>query len=838
MLKKFIRFLLFFILLIMAQNAFSVTSSHSEGIGKNPPDSQIDKTIIPDFEPLYTSTVWFALFSSLLIIIAVIYYLSYHRENKDNRKTGIIFITLIIFGFASILWLSTYNDVKAFKDYQKQLAVTSVNNTRDSIEQYIEQKQKALKSFSVFFKSELLDLLAIPEDDDHLQQLNFEISSHFPSYFTYNIVNPEGIPLISQESLKMGPVCRKELNYFFKNKGLDIPINLHGNKKSNFHFDIRIPVVDDGGDLFVFFVHFKMRPLINIIKGAQLANQSLLLVDSNSPRQIIASADGARFSRIHGPQLSYSDAQLLLFQTPISNSKWTLAAYSQSGFIGDYETNKWLSAAILFFSMILVSIAFLVKLFREESSRFEIKQKFKQNQERLEDEIVKRTVALRNVREQLKLEATEKNLLESTLEESQQRLKFALEGSNDALWDINMVTGKLYISPRWAAMMAYRAGEIPNTLAAWKKHLHPDDKKRVYQLYKAIKSGRTSFFQIEYRVRTRTGQYKWILNRGKVVQIASTGKPVRAIGTHSDITTRKNAERELQRNRSHLEELISAQTADLKQAKEAAERANRAKSEFLANISHELRTPMHGILSFSGIGIKNSHKSPREKLNNYFDRINQSGKRLLLLLNDLLDLSKLEADKMEFNFAYNALDELVLLVISELNALIAEKKLTVKMIGNEIDTSVTCDKERIMQVIHNLLSNAIKFSHPDSAITIAFSFTTIEDKTKPDKRLINKQSAIRVDFKDEGVGVPVNELETIFDQFAQSSKTNTGAGGTGLGLAICKEIIEGHHGIIRAQSIFGQGTTISFSIPLQSKIGALSPEETQINHSDLELDKF
>jgi signal transduction histidine kinase len=188
----------------------------------------------------------------------------------------------------------------------------------------------------------------------------------------------------------------------------------------------------------------------------------------------------------------------------------------------------------------------------------------------------------------------------------------------------------------------------------------------------------------------------------------------------------------------------------------------------------------------------------------------------LLLLNDLLDLSKLEAEKMDYNMAYHSLDELISLVISELNALIEEKHLSVKMIGNEIDTSVTCDKERIMQVIHNLLSNAIKFSQADSLITIAFSYTTIEDKKNDDQRLIKKQSAIRVDVKDEGIGVPVNELESIFDQFAQSSKTNTGAGGTGLGLAICKEIIEGHHGIIKAQSVFGHGTTISFSIPVQS----------------------
>lgn len=825
----------------MAQNAVAMQTVQS---AKHVPDLPADNTTtltqinISDFDQFFNSSVWFTLCCSLLIIMAVIYYLSYHRENKASRKTGIIFIILIIFAFASSLLWSTYNDVKAFKNYQKQLAVTSVDNARDSIEQYFEQKKNNLKSFSSFFKSELLDLLAIPEDEDLLKQLEYEISSHFPNYFTYNIVNTRGIPLISQESLKIGPVCQKELNNFFKNENLEIPINLHGEKKSNFHFDIRTALRDDDGDRFVFFVHFKMAPIIKIIKQSQLANQSLLLIDNYAHQRIIASADGTRLSRNYGTQLSYVDRQNLLFQTPVSHSRWTLAVYSQTGFIGNYETRRWINASILFFSMILVSIAFLVKLFREESNRLGKEQTFQESQELLEDEVLKQSLNLRKAKEQLKLEVTEKNLIQAALEESQQRIKFVLEGSNDALWDVNIVTGKLYVSPRWSSMMAYRAGEVPSTLEAWKTRLHPDDKKRVYQLYQAVKSGRTNFFQIEYRAKTRTGQYKWILNRGRVVQIDTKGRPIRAIGTHSDITMRKNAEKELHRNRTHLEELISAQTADLKQAKEAAERANRAKSEFLANISHELRTPMHGILSFSSIGIKNSYKSSREKLNNYFDRINQSGKRLLLLLDDLLDLSKLEANKMEFNFTYNALDELVILVISELNALIAEKKLAVKIIGNEIDTSVTCDRERIMQVMHNLLSNAIKFSNPDSTITIAFSFTTIEDKTQSSTQLINKQAAIRVDVKDEGVGVPINELETIFDQFAQSSKTNTGAGGTGLGLAICKEIIEGHHGIIKAHSIFGQGTTISFSTPIQSKIGESTSEKVQKTHSGNELDSF
>ncbi|MCW8930683.1 MAG: ATP-binding protein [Gammaproteobacteria bacterium] len=822
---------LLFLVIILLFTQFSFAQSTTKGetvqnqqINQNLSLSFFDKAFsaindkVSSTDLFFSTNTWFIIFSALIIILSVIYYLSSHRNIRDSRQTAIIFVLLFMFSFANIIIWSTLKNIKDFNSYQKQLGITSVNSAKESLEQYLQQKQNSLNTFTHFFRSELMKLIEISEDDELLERLSIEIATHFPNNFTYNLISPDGIPLISQQSIKIGPLCRSELNSIFKNEKIDIPISLHGKKEDNFHFDIRNTLFDDDGKKFIFFVHFKIKTLVKIIKHSQPSNQTLLITHKDSPDHIIISSDGIQSSTLFGSQLNYANRQLRLFQAPIKHTNWSISAYSHSDFTKSYVTTQWLYASLLFTSLMLVSIAFLIKLFREESNRLLVEKELTENQDLLEDEIFKRTLDLRKANELLKLEARGKNETQEALLESQERLKFALEGSNDALWDVDMITGKLYVSPRWSTMMAYRVGEIPNDLMAWKKLLHPKDEKKVYQLYESIKKGKINFFQIEYRFKTRTGQYKWILNRGKIVQVDSKGKPLRAVGTHSDITMRKNAERELNRNRSHLEDLISVQTADLKLAKENAERANHSKSEFLANISHELRTPMHGILSFSSIGIKNSNKSPREKLHNYFDRIHQSGQRLLLLLNDLLDLSKLEADKMDFNMSYNSLDDLVSLVMSDLNALLAEKKLSIKMIGNEIDTTITCDKERITQVVHNLLSNAIKFSHPDSMITIAFSYTTIEDKNSSDKRLINKQKAIRVDVKDEGVGVPVNELETIFDQFAQSSKTNTGAGGTGLGLAICKEIIEGHHGIIKAQSVFGQGTTVSFSIPLITQI--------------------
>lgn len=819
MLIKASRLILLIILLFSMQTINAAKSEPTHG-SEDYSLSYIDKVfsiiaerVAPENLLFATSSI-FIFFGILIIVLSVFYYLSSPKGVEDSRKTAIIFVTLFMLSFANIIIWSTVKNINKFQLYQEQLGTTSVNSSRESIERYLQQKQEALDIFTHYFKSDLLQLLKISEDGDILEQLAFEITKHFPDYFTYNLISPEGIALISQEVKKIGPICHTELNAALKNKYDKNTISLHGKNNDTYHFDIRSILKDEENRTFIFFINFKMTTLVKLIKQSELSNQSLMLTHNESLDQIIISASGVQTSRNFGSQLNYAARQKILFQAPIKNTSWSLAALPDNTFNKNYITTQWVNAAILITSLLLISFAFLIKLFREKHNRLLVEKALTENQDLLEDEIYRRTLDLRKANELLKLEAKVKNTTQEALLESQERLKFALEGSNDALWDIDMISGELYVSPRWSSMMAYRVGEIPNDLMAWKKLLHPDDEQKVYRLFESIQQGKINFFQIEYRFKTRTGQYKWILNRGKIVQVDSRGKPLRAVGTHSDITIRKNAERELNRNRSHLEELISAQTADLKQAKENAEKANHSKSEFLANISHELRTPMHGILSFSSIGIKNSDKSSRKKLYNYFERIHQSGQRLLLLLNDLLDLSKLEADKMDFNMTYHALDELVSLVISELNALFAEKHLSIKMIGNEIDTTVTCDKERIMQVIHNLLSNAIKFSHPDSAITIAFSYTTIEDKISADQRLINKQSAIRVDVKDEGIGVPVNELESIFDQFAQSSKTNTGAGGTGLGLAICKEIIDGHHGIIKAQSIFGHGTTISFSIPL------------------------
>jgi signal transduction histidine kinase len=262
-----------------------------------------------------------------------------------------------------------------------------------------------------------------------------------------------------------------------------------------------------------------------------------------------------------------------------------------------------------------------------------------------------------------------------------------------------------------------------------------------------------------------------------------------------------------------LEIKIEERSIDYKKAKEEAEQANHLKSEFLANMSHELRTPMHGILSFSKFGIDRIEKASKEKNLNYFKKIKRSGDRLMNLLDNLLDLSKLESRKKVCKMEFINIEKVAKDVVSELGSIRKEKNLKIIVENPLIPTKTVCDEQKVMQVIQNLLSNAMKFTPANKQITINFNSGKLPfGQRASDKEMI---SAITVSIKDEGVGIPEIELKTVFDKFIQSSKTKTGAGGTGLGLAICKEIIQAHNGIIWAENNPEGGATFSFMLPYE-----------------------
>lgn len=242
---------------------------------------------------------------------------------------------------------------------------------------------------------------------------------------------------------------------------------------------------------------------------------------------------------------------------------------------------------------------------------------------------------------------------------------------------------------------------------------------------------------------------------------------------------------------------------ELLKAKDDAEKANKSKSLFLANMSHELRTPMHGILSFASFGITKSKDIDNEKIPFYFRQIEESGQRLMRLLNDLLDLAKLESGKMDMEFNLQSIIDVCNIVIQEQQLRLNEKDMEIIWDKGSDDFLLEFDKPSMIQVVTNLFSNAIKFNQDGQPIVI----------TMKKKEIENGANGLFFSMRDHGVGIPEDEFELIFSRFDQSSRTITGAGGTGLGLPICKEIIDAHQGKIWAENHPEGGAVFNFIIP-------------------------
>ena len=237
---------------------------------------------------------------------------------------------------------------------------------------------------------------------------------------------------------------------------------------------------------------------------------------------------------------------------------------------------------------------------------------------------------------------------------------------------------------------------------------------------------------------------------------------------------------------------------NLSRDKAKIEAANKIKAGFLAQMSHELRTPMHAILSMAKLGGKKIGRVDHGRLVRYFDTIQRGGEQLLRLLSNLLDLSQLSSGKMLYHFSVGSLQSVLLGVAQDLQALLLERQIQLRVIPPECDDHIRMDQEKIAQVMRNLVYNAIKFSPDQTVIVVDFA---------------QQAESVVLRVMDEGIGIPNNELDYVFEKFAQSSHTKLDNMGTGLGLAICREMVEAHGGHIKAQNRPAQGTCFSVSLP-------------------------
>jgi len=434
-----------------------------------------------------------------------------------------------------------------------------------------------------------------------------------------------------------------------------------------------------------------------------------------------------------------------------------------------------------------------------------------------------RSVELTNANDQLEQEVTERTRMEEELEETNKFLRNILDSSSSiSIVSTDLEQNVLFWNKGAENIFGYTDEEIVGRRKI--DILYPDDetKKAVNDIRSSILKNKKETSS-EIREVTKDGRKLWV-NLNLTSRFDEKGNVVGILGIGEDITERKRAEEELRRHREQLEEMVQVRTADLqvaneelqreiierkkvedelRAAKEAAEVASRAKSDFLAAMSHELRTPLNAIIGFSEILRDQYFGNLNEKQTDYANDILQSGKHLLSLINDILDLSKVEAGKVELELSRVNMKELFensLIMVKE-KCMKHGINLSMNIAQDLQDLEITADERRLKQVMFNLLSNAAKFTLEGGAIRL--------EAERVEEELI-------INVKDTGIGIARKDQEKIFEEFYQLKGGLAGkTPGTGLGLSLVKRLVEMHGGRVWVESEGqGKGSRFSFALPI------------------------
>ena len=407
-----------------------------------------------------------------------------------------------------------------------------------------------------------------------------------------------------------------------------------------------------------------------------------------------------------------------------------------------------------------------------------------------------------NMLEQIHIREMERQRAEEALRESENSLKEAQRIAHLGNWDRDLVSNELRWSDEIYRIFGLKAQECEAKHEVFLNAIHPEDRELVKKAVNDTLHERKPY-SIDHRIILPNGVERIVHEQAEVI-FDETGTPVRLIGTVQDITERKRAEEELRKHREHLEELVEERTAELAVAKEQAEAADRLKSAFLASMSHELRTPLNSIIGFTGIILQGMAGPLNNEQTKQLEMVRASSNHLLSLINDILDISKIEAGQLEIVSETFDMREAIEKVVHTVTTQAEKKKLAlVAEIAPHVGQIVS-DRRRVEQIIINLLNNAVKF--------------TEKGEVRIECQVSDCWLVTRV--VDTGIGIKPEDMDKLFKVFQQiGTGLNHQHEGTGLGLSISKKLVEMLGGEIRAESQWGVGSTFTFTLPIKQGEG-------------------
>jgi len=418
-------------------------------------------------------------------------------------------------------------------------------------------------------------------------------------------------------------------------------------------------------------------------------------------------------------------------------------------------------------------------------------QKERERTRQLMTELNRQNHELDRLRSSVHRESNSRLLAEEALDETSDRLQLAVEAAGLALWDWQLPSKQVFLTARWGEMLGDIAVDGYWDTSALIDRVHPDDRARAQATSRDLLEGRKQRTVVQYRVRTADG-WLWIESHGMVAEHDPKGHPLRLMGSHTEISERKRVE------------------AEGAQARALAEQASQAKSEFLANISHEVRTPLNALMGLTRL-LMDSPLNAEQK--SWLDLMDSSAHALLGLLNDVLDLSRIEAGKLSMESVQFPLRD----TLEDVSALYAEQART-KPLNWELQLSAQLpdrmqgDPGRLRQVLNNLLSNALKFTPRGGRIRVVADLLP---------HPVGGSRELRLQVQDTGVGIAKKHQATIFDAFTQAdASTARRFGGSGLGLAICSRLVKLMGGRMDLVSELGQGSTFTVTLPLGEVVPA------------------